>query len=311
MNRDSKTHRGEDIVPFFFSLFILLLMKKYAQKLVADCCMMHTESLDLESCAIDDLSFIANMTWLKELKMGFESSLGGLKVAETAIGLYRSVMNKNKITDVTPLHNLSHLEKLYLDSNKITDISPLQNLSQLTVLDLRKNHITDVSPLQNMSHLTLIDLSKNQITDVLPLLPLFKKGIVARWQWEKDDAGIYLADNPLNPVFVACIQQGNAAVIDYLEKQAIVNKEKRLPPLAKARHQIAASKTGEAIETLQSYFLETHDTDNLDYLALLSNRYSRTQSERADGSISNADFDVEQTKIVKALLDLIKRAGKE
>jgi hypothetical protein len=49
----------------------------------------------------------------------------------------------NKITDVTPLAALVHLQILHLDENQITDVTPLFALTELQQLDLAYNPLTD------------------------------------------------------------------------------------------------------------------------------------------------------------------------
>jgi predicted HNH restriction endonuclease len=69
-------------------------------------------------------------------------------------------LNKNNITDISVLKNLSNLIKLDLRKNKIADISALKNLSKLVKLDLGKNQITDISALKNLPNLTKLRLDK-------------------------------------------------------------------------------------------------------------------------------------------------------
>jgi hypothetical protein len=78
----------------------------------------------------------------------------------------------NKITDLTPLAGLTKLEELNLDSNQIIDTSPLAELTKLEWLSLGWNRITDLTPLKGLSNLKVLELHSNQITDISPLQEL-------------------------------------------------------------------------------------------------------------------------------------------
>ena len=70
------------------------------------------------------------------------------------------ILEANKITDLTPLANLTQLQTLRLRHNYIVDISPLANLTKLKELDLVDNLILDISALQGLS---LIKLSYDEV----------------------------------------------------------------------------------------------------------------------------------------------------
>ena len=82
----------------------------------------------------------------------------------------------NKISDLTPLENLTNLKVLRLSCNAVSDLSPLRNLTNLGWLDLHENRITDVSPLADLTDLYKLDISNsyysphwagnNEITDL-------------------------------------------------------------------------------------------------------------------------------------------------
>ncbi|MCY3549685.1 MAG: leucine-rich repeat domain-containing protein [Candidatus Poribacteria bacterium] len=73
------------------------------------------------------------------------------------------------IFDLTPLANLTKLETLDLKENKISDISPVAALIQLKRLFLGGNKISDVSPIANLTQLKWGDLRRNDISDFSPL----------------------------------------------------------------------------------------------------------------------------------------------
>ena len=83
-------------------------------------------------------------------------------------------LSSNRITDVSPLANLTKFEGvLLLSDNEIVDVSPLANLTELERLALDNNQIIDVSPLVGLTSLTDLYLTNNQIHDVRPLSGLY------------------------------------------------------------------------------------------------------------------------------------------
>jgi Leucine-rich repeat (LRR) protein len=81
-------------------------------------------------------------------------------------------LSNNRITDISPLAELTNLQTLRLNENQITDISPLAELTELTELYLSENRIADLSPLAGLTGLQRLELNRNQITDLLPLAEL-------------------------------------------------------------------------------------------------------------------------------------------
>jgi len=59
-------------------------------------------------------------------------------------------LSNNQISDITPLENLTKLNRLFLDSNNIKDIAPLIKIGELEMLILDNNPIQDYSPLDQM-----------------------------------------------------------------------------------------------------------------------------------------------------------------
>ena len=83
-------------------------------------------------------------------------------------------LNRNQITDLTPLENLTaptKLTLLSLSDNQISDITPLARFTGLTQLFLSVNNIRDLTPLENLTNLRI---SSNQVSDLSPLAGLTK-----------------------------------------------------------------------------------------------------------------------------------------
>src|SRR5262245_24718651 len=62
-------------------------------------------------------------------------SLAGLDKCK---GLLELKANKNEISDLKPLKDLTALQSLYLSENKIDDLAPLAGLTKLQYLELQK-----------------------------------------------------------------------------------------------------------------------------------------------------------------------------
>ena len=92
--------------------------------------------------------------------------------------------NPNRISDLTPLENLTNLTHLILNCNAVSDLTPLRNLRKLKLLDLTENEITDISPLADLTNLEQLYLrnhyysplwaGNNKIRDLAPLRNLKK-----------------------------------------------------------------------------------------------------------------------------------------
>ena len=85
----------------------------------------------------------------------------------------------NRISDLTPLRDLTNLKVLTLACNAVENLTPLIKLTNLTVLSLTENKITDLQPLANLTNLQQLYIDNyyysplwagdNHITDLTPL----------------------------------------------------------------------------------------------------------------------------------------------
>lgn len=108
-----------------------------------------------------------------------DEGLVDLTGLEYAVNLTWLAFYDSDISDLRPIAKLRHLEKLECWNNRrITDISPLVNLTELTVLDLEGCRISDIAPLANLTHLTALKLRGNRIIDVSPLANLNKLSVL-------------------------------------------------------------------------------------------------------------------------------------
>ena len=119
-----------------------------------------------------------DMKKLRELA-AFAEGLTDLTGLEYAVNLTGLAFYDSDISDLRPIAKLRHLEKLECWNNRrITDISPLANLTELTVLDLEGCRISDIAPLANLTRLTALKLRGNRIINVSPLENLNKLSVL-------------------------------------------------------------------------------------------------------------------------------------
>ncbi len=104
---------------------------------------------------------VEDMLYLTELEAteGDIFDLAGLH----APNLVKLNLSGNRISDVTPLANLTDLTLLGLNHNAIVDVSPLTTLTQLGYLGLGNNTIFDISPLTALTELVVLELRDNPL----------------------------------------------------------------------------------------------------------------------------------------------------
>ncbi|MFV0424304.1 MAG: leucine-rich repeat domain-containing protein [Bacilli bacterium] len=102
-----------------------------------------------------------------------DSEISDITGAEYLVNTYTIIIRyNNKVSDISPLTNLTKLKTLNLTYNQISDITPLSNLKDLTKLHIGGNNISDISALNGLTKLTDLDIYDNQISDLTPLQSL-------------------------------------------------------------------------------------------------------------------------------------------
>ena len=126
---------------------------------------------------ITGLEFAMN---LRELQLGGRNRITDLRPLANLTHLtqlhlwHREVADMPPVThlDISPLSGLINLEFLVLENSGISDISLLTQLKTLQGLGLSANNIEDISPLAELKELQRLDLSDNNIKDLSPLAAL-------------------------------------------------------------------------------------------------------------------------------------------
>jgi Leucine-rich repeat (LRR) protein len=74
-----------------------------------------------------------------------------------------------QVTDLSPLSNLTTLEKLNLRGTAITDCSPLRTLKALEILDLSQTGISSIDGIADLKKITNLDISDTHVHDITPI----------------------------------------------------------------------------------------------------------------------------------------------
>lgn len=114
---------------------------------------------------VKQIAQLTNLTrlYLDKNPISNLTPLAGLKNL-TTLSLYEC-----QITYIMPLAGLTNLETLLISNNQISDITPLRGLKKLETLYLHDNQISDITPLSGLTGLGELNLDFNWIDDITPL----------------------------------------------------------------------------------------------------------------------------------------------
>ncbi len=121
-----------------------------------------------------DITAIEKFTNLKELRLE-AIFFPGKKMPKYVFYLAKfRIINIRKIykLDLSPLENLSNLEKIQLSVLSIKNIEPLASLNNLKTLYLSVINVTDLKPLIGLKNLEKLDLFITSISDIEPIKEL-------------------------------------------------------------------------------------------------------------------------------------------
>ena len=107
---------------------------------------------------------------------------------------------------MSSLFHFTSLTQLQLDNNRITDITPLKNLTNLQWrLELQYNRISDLEPLSALTKLQTLNICYNPYTDITPLAKLPDLGTNASFGRLYIDKEFW--EDPANAAMVARLTQ--------------------------------------------------------------------------------------------------------
>ncbi|MBU3181425.1 leucine-rich repeat domain-containing protein [Clostridium psychrophilum] len=122
-------------------------------------------ALDATGKNIKDISGIQNLVNLKTLTLE-KNSISNIEPLAQLTNLEELNLDNNDIKDISAIKNITSIKSLSLSSNRIDDISDMKNLTNIEKLDLDSNEIMDLSPLSGMSYINYINLSSNKINNI-------------------------------------------------------------------------------------------------------------------------------------------------
>ena len=131
--------------------------------------LLNLQKLDARERGIADLTGLEYATNLTSLNLNDNQKISDISPLANLTKLTQLHLGYNQLSDISPLANLTKLTQLGLWRNQVSDISPLANLTKLTGLFLYHNQVSDISPLANLTKLTRLLLSQNQVSDISPL----------------------------------------------------------------------------------------------------------------------------------------------
>ena len=140
--------------------------------------MLSLEGISARRTAITDFSSLAKLPRLEWIDFGDNASISTLPSVKGLKALRRLEIVGTGISDISGLSELTQLTNLNLNRNLITDVSPLAGLKKLKYLELANNIISNVSPLAELTNLEELNLRDNAISDFSPLDGLPEKTII-------------------------------------------------------------------------------------------------------------------------------------
>lgn len=127
-----------------------------------------SEKSTVQTVKIGDQSYKTDMKGTLNLtnKKLTDKDIKNLKYMKNITGI---ILSSNKLTDLSPLAELTQLESLTFHDNNVSDISFAKKLTKLKVFGAGNNGIKDISALKGHSELEELWLYGNNISDISAL----------------------------------------------------------------------------------------------------------------------------------------------
>lgn len=78
-------------------------------------------------------------------------------------------LNYTKVSDLSPLSDLTGLRALSLAQTKVSDISPLRRLTHLRHLSIYRTDVSNLEPITGLHDLQTLTLSRTNVRDLRPI----------------------------------------------------------------------------------------------------------------------------------------------
>lgn len=131
------------------------------------------KSINITNDKVDwlDPCIFPKLTGMKDLFLG-EGELDDLSLLASHAQLISLRASINKVKDISPLSNLTKLDRLDLGRTAIRDVDALAPLVNLTELQLDGTDIDTIRPLASLKKLERLSIKNTRINDVSPLAGL-------------------------------------------------------------------------------------------------------------------------------------------
>lgn len=123
-----------------------------------------------------------------------------------------------KVSDLTPLANLTNLLEVDFWMTQVSDLAPLANLTNLQAVICWQTQVTDLTPLANIANLQAVDCSETQVSDIRPLIHWLKNGLNVLFEPPDFENGMFLDSCPLIAPPVEFAREGHDAVMEYFDQ---------------------------------------------------------------------------------------------
>lgn len=133
---------------------------------------------DLKNTAV--ISELSSITTLKEISI-YNSSINDLSILKDFSSLEGvRIENCANIEDLSFFEYLPNISAIAINGTKVSDLTPLSNLTNLTWANLRCNEITNPEVLSDLPNLKTIKLEFNKIEDIAQLSSFIEKEILSQ-----------------------------------------------------------------------------------------------------------------------------------
>lgn len=165
---------------------------------------------------LSPLAGATNLTWLRLSYLPWRE-LDDLRSLRNLRGLW---IKNCPIEDLAALSDMSDLRQLQLSGTLISGVESLQALTSLEGADFSYTGVAAVEPLASMTRLRSLDLRYTKVRDLAPLQPQMEADLEIRLDKPFEGApGIFVDGCPLESPPLELVQQGRAAVLNYLSER--------------------------------------------------------------------------------------------
>jgi internalin A len=126
----------------------------------------------------DDLTPLQKLSTLMSLRVSLSQvkdlhAIEGLKAMDR-LDISHTLIGDDQLKIVGAMANIT---ELMLDEDNVTDISPLANLSKLEKLSLKKTAVKSLAPLAQSKTLKFLWIADTPVSDITPVQPLIAHGL--------------------------------------------------------------------------------------------------------------------------------------